>query len=183
MPGAPEWVVIARTGKARGLRGELYARTWNPPERLLAFGEAAFRRGEEWVDGGRRRAIVEARPYKDGLILRLAGVSRIEEAQEFEHCDVMAPAANRPPLAEGEIYLPELVGCAVIERGSGRVVGEVTGWQEFGGPELLEVAPAGGNPEAVIWIPLVRTICVEIDPAGRRIVIEPPEGLLELNEP
>lgn len=182
MPAPSEWVVIAQTGKTRGLHGELYARSWNPPERLLAYGDVAFRRRGVLVDEGRRRRIVEARPYKDGLVLRLEGVSRIEQAQTFELCEVVAPAEARPPLAPGEYYLSDLVGCAVIDRPSGRLIGTVTGWQEFGGPDLLEVAPQGKGNEAVIWIPLVRDICVEINPHGRRIVIDPPEGLLDLNE-
>ena len=33
----------------------------------------------------------------------------------------------------------------------------------------------------MFWIPFARSICVEIDPQGRRIVVDPPEGLLELN--
>lgn len=180
--GAPEWVVIAQTGKTRGLRGEIYARSWNAPERLLAYGEVAFRRGGALVDKGRRRRIVEARPYKDGLVLRLEGVESIGEAEPFELCEIVAPAKSRPPLGPGEYYLADLVGCRVVERATGRVVGVVTGWQEFGGPELLEVVPEGGGPEAVIWIPLTPAICVEIDPAKGRIEIDPPEGLLDLNK-
>jgi 16S rRNA processing protein RimM len=182
VPAASEWVIIAQTGKTRGLDGELYARSWNPPERLLAYGEVAFRRSGVFVDEGRRRRIVEARPYKDGLVLRLEGVSRIEEAQLFELCDIVAPAESRPPLGPGEYYLSDLVGCEVVDRPSGRLVGTVTGWQEFGGPDLLEVVPQGKGLDAVIWIPLVRDICVEINPLERRIVIDPPEGLLDLNE-
>lgn len=182
MPAASDWVIIAQTGKTRGLNGELRARSWNPPERLLAYAEVAFRRRGEFVDGGRRRRIIEARPYKDGLVLRLEGVSRIEEAEPFQLCEVVAAAESRPPLGPGEFYLSGLAGCAVVDRHSGRLVGTVTGWQEFGGPDLLEVAPPGKGPEAVIWIPLVREICVEINPGERRIVIDPPEGLLDLNE-
>jgi 16S rRNA processing protein RimM len=179
----PDWVVIARTGRTRGLRGELYARGWEGPERLLSFGQAAFRRPDgTFVDEGREFRILEAKPYKDGLVLRLEGVDSIEAAEPLEHCEMVAPAASRPPPPEGGFHFPDLVGCTVVEQGSGRVVGRVTGWQEFGGPELLEVVPEGRGPEAVIWIPLVRTICVEIDPANRRIVIDPPEGLLDLND-
>lgn len=183
MAAAPPWVVIAHTGKTRGLRGELYARSWNAPERLLGYGPVAFRRRDgSLLEEGRRVRILEARPYKDGLVLRLEGVESIEAAGAFEHCEIVAPAESRPALAEGEYYLADLVGCQVIHRDSGRVVGTVASWQEFGGPELLEVIPEGRGPEAVIWIPLVRNICVEIDPAGRRIVVDPPEGLLDLNE-
>lgn len=180
--GAPEWVVIAQTGKTRGLRGEIYARSWNSPERLRAYGEVAFRRGGALVDEGRRRRILEARPYKGGLVLRLEGVEGIEQAEPFALCEIVAPAASRPRLGAGEFYLADLVGCRVFERATGREVGRVTGWQEFGGPELLEVAPEGKGPEAVIWIPLVRAICVAVDPANGRIEIDPPEGLLSLNE-
>jgi len=49
------------------------------------------------------------------------------------------------------------------------------GVQEFGEQTALEVKPASGD---VILIPLVRAICVEIDTASKRIVVDPPEGLL-----
>lgn len=183
MTGSTAWVEIARTGRTRGLRGELYAKSWNPPEQLLGYGSASFRRSDgSLIDDGREFRLLEARPYKDGLVLRIEGVESIEAAERFEHCDLVIRPERRPALGEGEYYLADLVGCAVIDRKSGRPIGTVAGWQEFGGPELLEVIPDGRGPEAVIWIPLVRTICVEIDPAGRRIVIDPPEGLLDLNE-
>lgn len=178
----PEWVEIGRTGRTRGLRGELYAQAWGGPDRLLEYGEAAFRRADgSFALEGRTVRILEAKPYKDGLILLLEGIGTIEQAEALEHCALVVPPAKRPVLAEGEYYLADLVGCEVIERQTGRQIGKVLSWQEFGGPDLLEVAPAGAPAGEVIWIPLVRTICVEVDPANRRIVVDPPEGLLDLN--
>lgn len=49
-----------------------------------------------------------------------------------------------------------------------------------GASTLLAVEPGGTSGE--ILIPLCRAICVDIDPAARRIVIDPPDGLLDLNE-
>ena len=76
--------------------------------------------------------------------------------------------------------MSDLVGCRVEDARSGREIGRVTGWQEFDSPFVtLEVTPgAGGQP---LLVPFVRAICVEVDPAGRRIRIDPPEGLLDLN--
>ena len=57
-------------------------------------------------------------------------------------------------------------------------MGRVTGWQECGGPALLEVDGVEGEE---LLVPFARSICVEIDPAARRIVVDLPEGLKDLN--
>jgi len=51
---------------------------------------------------------------------------------------------------------------------------------ELGDSTLLVVEGTSGSRE--VLIPLCRQICVEIDLAGRRIVVDPPDGLLDLNE-
>lgn len=170
--------MVARLGKTRGLHGELYGRSDSTPEQLCAYGTVKLRRdgtfvGDEWV-------VEEVRPYKDGLIFRFRGVGRIEDAEPLEHAEVMIPLSARPKLPDGEFYFSDLVGCEVFDRRTGRKAGTVTGWQEFGGPELLEVQPDGNG--GIVWIPMVREICVVIDTAAKRIEVDPPEGLLELNE-
>jgi 16S rRNA processing protein RimM len=57
-------------------------------------------------------------------------------------------------------------------------VGLVTGIEETGGPVLLVIAGPGG---AEVLVPLHASICPVVDPAAKRIVIEPPDGLLDLN--
>jgi 16S rRNA processing protein RimM len=64
-----------------------------------------------------------------------------------------------------------------VETVSGEVVGQVTRIDAFGSAPLLVVTD--GRHE--VLIPLAEAICVRIDPAARRIVIDPPEGLLEAN--
>ncbi len=183
LPESQDWVVVARLGKTRGLRGELYGRSWNAPERLAQYKRVWLRRRDgSLAAGGDSFEFEQVRSYKDGLLLRFGGVDSINAAEPLEHCEVVVPPAERLPLADGEFYLSDLVGCEVFLSGSGRKVGEVAGWQEFGGPELLEVAPGTAGSSEIVWIPLVRSICVEIDLGARRIVVDPPEGLIELNE-
>ncbi len=45
---------------------------------------------------------------------------------------------------------------------------------------MLTLEPSAGKDE--IYIPFNRSICSEIDVAAKRIVIDPPDGLLDLNE-
>jgi len=181
---APEgaWVMVARLARTRGLRGEIYA-DGNDPERCSELKRVWIRRpGGEWLNSGQPLEVVSVRPYKGRLVFEFAGVESIGAAEALERCEVVVPAAERPPLPDGEYYLSDLVGCVVFDHRTGERRGVVTGWQSYGGPELLEIAVDGARPGDVVWIPFARSICVEIDPAGRRIVIDPPEGLLELNK-
>jgi 16S rRNA processing protein RimM len=63
---------------------------------------------------------------------------------------------------------------------SGRDVGRVVDLWEVGESTLL-VVDSGPDRDEVL-IPFTRSICVAIEPQARRIVIDPPEGLLDLNE-
>jgi 16S rRNA processing protein RimM len=85
-------------------------------------------------------------------------------------------ADSRPPLPEGRYYHDALIGCDV-ETVAGERVGQVTRIDTFGSAPLLAVKD--GRHEMLI--PLAEAICVRIDPAARRIVIDPPDGLLDVN--
>jgi 16S rRNA processing protein RimM len=89
--------------------------------------------------------------------------------------EVRIPLAERTELAPGEFFQSDLVGCEVVDRKSGERVGRVEAWQDGGGSGLLVV-------EGGLLIPFARSICVEIDVQARRIVVELPEGLRELNQ-
>ena len=65
----------------------------------------------------------------------------------------------------------------MVELGTGRVLGVVEDWQEYGGPPLLQVKAQDGRE---ILIPFAKAICREIDVAGRRIGVDLPEGLDDL---
>ena len=183
---AGAWLEIARLGRVRGLRGEIFATGSQPPEWYTALAAVRIRlAGGSWFgaqpDGTAAEArIAEARLYSGRLALRFAGIETAEAAGPLVNGTVVLSRAARPPAPAGEIWLSDLVGCRVEEVRSGREVGRVTGWQDFAGPAvILEVTSGqGGQP---VLVPYVRAICVEVDLAGRRIRIDPPEGLLELN--
>jgi len=97
---------------------------------------------------------------------------------ELAAFDSVLPVAERMPLEEDEVYQSDLIGCAVVERGATEPLGNVTACQDTGGANLLVVEMREGGE---LLIPFARAICVEIDVAARRIVVDLPAGLKELN--
>jgi len=86
------------------------------------------------------------------------------------------PLSEMGELPGGTYYRHDLVGCQV-EDTAGRLIGEVTAVEgPMEGSRLVIAAPHGE-----VLIPLVAPICVEVDPAAKRIRVAAPDGLLELN--
>ncbi|MGO9241284.1 MAG: ribosome maturation factor RimM [Bryobacteraceae bacterium] len=183
---AGAWLEIARLGRVRGLRGELFAAGSQPPEWYTALAGVRIKlAGGGWFGAQPEQDAAEvrisaARLYSGRLALCFAGIDSAEAAAPLVNATVFVSRGARPPAPAGEIWLSDLVGWRVEEARSGREIGRVTGWQEFDSPFVtLEVTPGGGGD--ALLVPYVKAICVEVDPAARRIRIDPPEGLLDLN--
>jgi 16S rRNA processing protein RimM len=173
-----QWVTVALLGKTRGNRGELTALALSSkPERYEKLREVYLFGGEP--AGGSAcpaKLEVESSWFHDStLILKFRGVDSISDAERLSGCEVRVPIAERAPLEEGEFFESDLIGCDVVERATGQFLGRVSAWQDAGGAGLLVVGE--------LLIPFARAICVEIDPAARRIAVELPEGLKDLNRP
>jgi 16S rRNA processing protein RimM len=169
-----DWVTVAVLGKPRGIRGEITAVPLSgKPER---FG--LLRQVHLFTASGAWQPVeVESSWFHDRtLILKFRGIDGISEAQPLVGAEVRVPLGERVPLDPGEFFQSDLIGCEVVDRRSGESLGRVSAWQDGGGAGLLELA--GG-----LLIPFARSICVEIDPARRRIAVDLPEGLTDVNRP
>jgi len=168
---APEWVVVACIVRPRGVKGEVVADAANwTAEQLLSFPRLVLLPGE------REAKLEHAFPHQDRMVLKFAGVGTVEQAKTLREQQLCIPRADRPPPPEGEVYYNDLVGCRVLDYKSGRELGTVKDYLEYGGPVLLQVMSGGRE----LLIPFVPAICREYDLAGRRIVADLPEGFEEL---
>jgi 16S rRNA processing protein RimM len=111
------------------------------------------------------------------VIFKFKGVDTISDAERLAGADVSIPIEQLAQAAEGEYYWSDLVGCSVFDD-QGGLLGTLDGWQETGGPPLVEVATEDGKE---LLIPFVKTIFTKIDVTGRRIEVRLPEGLKDLN--
>jgi 16S rRNA processing protein RimM len=166
-------VVVAEILKPRGNRGELLARSQTDiPGRLenLKHAHAQLSDGTDVaVD------LAEVWPHKGDWVLKLAGVDSIDAADLFRGADLWVAAADRGTLPKGEFFRSDLTGCSVVDAASGNRIGKLEGWQESGGPPLMEVIADGRQ----LLIPFVTSLC-QVDLAEKVIKIDLPAGLLDL---
>lgn len=175
-----EWVTIAILARARGIRGELSAiPLTGHPERYHLLREVyLFGAGRQPVVGA-PFGVESVWEYRGRWIIKFQGVDSISDAERLEGAEVRIPLRDRPQPPEGEFYLSDLTGCEVFDRVAGNVLGSVEGFDENSAGGLLRVVSGDSGRE--ILIPFARSICVEIDVKARRIVVELPAGLKELN--
>ena len=174
----PEWdrmVLVGRVARPHGLRGHVIV----TPE--TDFVEDRFKAGATfWTrsERGQEVLIVNSARVQNGRpVIGLEGFGSIEDVERLAGLDLRIPEDSLLPLDPGAYYVHDLVGCAV-ETISGEPVGEVRRVEGGAGASVLSVEGRRGE----VLVPLAADICVEVDIAGRRIRINPPEGLLELNQ-
>jgi 16S rRNA processing protein RimM len=114
---------------------------------------------------------------RNAPFLKLKGIDTLAQADALAGCEIYVEAGGFRRLAPDRFYDFEVLGSRVVTR-DGATVGEVAGIVESGGPVLLVVRRGTGD----VYVPFTEGICVKVDPEAREIVIDPPDGLLELNE-
>ena len=168
-----ELIVIARALRPRGLKGEIIA------ELLTDFPDR-FEDVEELVlvspQGERTTKRLEDYWFQnDRVVLKVAGYDDVETAKELVGFEFAVPESERVPLPADHYYDWELEGCTV--KVGAESIGTVKSVLKTGGTEILVVAGESGKERL---IPLVDSIVVEVDAAHKTIVVDPPEGLLDL---
>lgn len=161
-------VRIGKVVRALGLKGHLgVAGTEGALARLDRFW--LQRPGAEVEELG----ILEARPQGRLWAVRVEGVGDRTAAERWIGAEVLVERRDLGEAGEGSHYWADLEGLPVVTA-AGEAVGKVTGLYETGGVDVLVVAGEKGER----LIPLAPY--VEVDEAAGRIVIDPPEGLLDL---
>lgn len=173
----PAWddlLVVGRIARPHGLRGQVVIDPETDfPEERFAPGGVVFIAAQ----GAARPLEIETVRFQKGRpIVAFAGVGTIDAAEALGRGEVRAPAKPREARPPGTHYQHELQGCRVVRRGGG-VLGEVRRVERTGAADLLAVDANGRE----VLVPFVPEICVEVDAEARVIVVELPDGLVELN--
>jgi 16S rRNA processing protein RimM len=169
-----ERIVVAEIVRPRGIRGELLVRPCTDvPGRFESLG----RLQATLANGTTTEVHVEsAWIFRDDWVLKLANVNSIDEAEPFKGADLWVPRTERGSLPVGEYFQSDLVGCSIVEKETGRFLGKVEGWQQYGGPPMIELH----IQDREVLIPFVPEICREVNLSEREVVVDLPEGLLDL---
>lgn len=167
-------VLVGHVARAHGRMGEVVVNphTDFPGERFAPGAVLHTRRqGQD-----ERLTVSVMRLHQGRPLVAFEGITTMTDAEALAGLELRVPEHELTPLPEGTYYEHALVGCEVVTVG-GRELGVVRTVEGSAGGARLVIDSGAGE----VQIPLARDICVEIDVAGRRITVDPPEGLLELN--
>ena len=167
-------VVIGEIARPHGLHGEMRVTPLTDhPERFEAVTDCVL--WDKARDTRQRCRVTRARRQGAAVLLSLAGCDTIEAAGALVGRLVALPEAEALPLPPGQFYPWQLEGCRVLTD-DGREIGRMTRVEQSAAQDLWVVSDGARE-----WlIPAVAEIVLEVDVAGGRVVIRPPDGLLEL---
>jgi len=160
-------IVVGVVAKPHGVRGEVVVRNRSDnPDRWTA-GSVVF------DAAGTALTVSDVRTAGDRLLVRFDGVADREQAEALRGRELLVPRSWLPELPPGEWWPDQLEGCRVLTE-AGRDLGV-----------LSEVVP---HPANDLWValdedgvetlvPVVEELVVEVDLAGRRIVVREVPGL------
>jgi 16S rRNA processing protein RimM len=166
-----ERICVARIGAAHGVKGEV--RLWSftaDPAAVAGYGPL------ESEDGTQRFEIEAMRPAKDHLVARLSGVRDRDAAERLVNVRLYVARDRLPAPAPEEFYHADLIGLRAESR-DGAALATIVGIHDFGAGDLLELRPLSGG--GTVLMPFTAQTVPEVDIAGGRIIIDPPQDLFK----
>jgi 16S rRNA processing protein RimM len=164
-------LLVGRVARAHGIRGHVVV---NPE---TDFMEERFRVGRVLLvgppDRPRPYEIRESRFQQGRPIVRFEGIDTMTDAETLSGADLWVREEELGPLPAGTFYRHDLVGCDVVDT-HGTRLGQVSAVEGSLDRSYLVV-------DEHMLIPLVAGICISVDLAARRVTVDPPEGLIDLN--
>ena len=162
--------------KTQGRRGEVAVEVHTDVPDRLHVGLRVFAIAE---DGSRTELQIEnAWPHKDWLVLKFSGVDSISDAESLVRSELQVPLSERAELEPGAAYVSDLVGCALFDRD--REVGVIQDVR-FGAGEAPLLIVRSGKSE--LEIPYAQEFLLRVDLEHKRIEMNLPEALLDVNAP
>lgn len=112
-----------------------------------------------------------AEPFMGGFRVQFAEITDRNEADRWRNRYVLADRSELPEPGDDEIYLHDLVGLTVHDT-EGTEIGRVEAYYELPHDVMVEVAREQGS----VMVPY--RFVTQVDLEGKRLVVEPPDGLL-----
>jgi 16S rRNA processing protein RimM len=169
------FIAIARIARTRGNRGEVLADLYTDyPDRFSELEEVWL----EYSDGRMQRmALEETWEHQGREVLKFAGIDTISSAEDLAGCWVLIPAEKAISLPKGSYFDHDLIGCSVSDV-HGNKFGLVEEVLHIGDNSLLVVK----DSDREHLIPVAESICTRISVEEKSIIVDPPEGLMDLDK-
>ncbi len=175
MTAGARHIVVGRLRKPHGLKGDvtLFPLT-DTPDTVLAPGAEVWLVGLEGEVVAGPLTIERSRAYHREWLVKFAGAEGREALEPWRGLFLAVPAERLAPPADDEVWLHELAGFAV-RLPDDTPLGLVSAVYEMPAGLMIEVQ----GPKREFLLPYRKEFVREVDRAGRRLVVTPPEGLIE----
>jgi len=170
---------VGEFGRAHGLKGEVRLKSHTGDPQAIAGYKPLL------AADGRTISLKSVRQAPGGvpdlLIAVVNGVATREAAEALNRVQLYVERDKLPPPdEEDEFLLADLIGLSV-ETEAGEAIGTVVAVPNYGGGDLLEIAPVAKGPTALL--PFTKAFVPVVDLAKKRIVAAPPDDLFEPARP
>jgi 16S rRNA processing protein RimM len=166
----PDFICLGLIGAARGLKGEVRVTSYTgDPTDLGSYGPLFT------ADGSRSFTVQVVGRAKNQVIARIAGITDRDGAEALRGISLYLPRDALPKAADDEFYLADLIGLAV-ETVDGESLGRVTAVDDFGAGPIVEV---DGGARGAVMLPFSDAVVPTVDLESRRMIVDPPAGLLD----
>ena len=163
-------VCVGRIAGAHGVQGLIRINSYTEdPMDVAAYGPVTDENGERMFE------LQVKRMTKTQVVARIKGVMDRNAAEALQGLRVYILREVMPPTEDDEFYCEDLVGLSA-ETVDGKSLGNVLSLQEFGAGEMLEIGRRRGG---TMLVPFTKDIVPRVDLEAKRVVIDPPPGLLE----
>jgi 16S rRNA processing protein RimM len=163
------WKNVGKIKDAHSLKGEVYVLVFSKD---ISWADQL----EEAQVGEKTLKVARWKPYKDGLLIKFETINDRTQAENVKG-QIFSISEDLLESDEGDtIYLSEIQNFHIVDA-EGAVLGQVTGFSSNTMQDLLVVTKASGG---VAEIPFVEDFIVEIDFDAKKIEMDLPEGIWDL---
>ena len=154
-----------------GIRGEV--KLWPTTDDVNRFhkGLVLYLDAKE---GPKQVTVSSVKHFKNLVILKFEGIDSINEIERYKGCDLYVSREDAIPLAEGEFYVCDLVGCEVVEE-DGTRVGTLTDVMTTGANDVYVVTT---DAKKEVLLPVIPDCIKNVDIAAKKVTVFLMPGLM-----
>ena len=163
-------VAIGAVTGVHGVKGQFKVKPFTEaPRDIASYGPV--------LAGDRQLTLVVKGVASNGMVIVAAAeITDRDAAQALRGTELTVARGNLPAPEGDEVYHADLIGLAA-ETPDGALLGRLVALHDFGAGEIAEVKPEKGPS---VMLPFGPDYVPQIDLEGGRVVIAPPDGLLEM---
>lgn len=172
-------VLVGEFGRSHGLKGEVRLKSHTgDPQAIADYKPLIATNGKTYSLKTVRQAPGGA---PDLLIAVVDGVTTREASEALNRVQLYVERDRLPPPdQEDEFLLADLIGLAV-QNETGETIGTIVSVPNYGGGDLLEIAPAQKGSTALL--PFTKAFVPMVDIAGKRVIAAVSDNFFEVGKP